>query len=206
MNKLKSTVQRGFTMVELIVVVAITTIGFVALLNLQIGTIHGSANARDMQTALSLADHVAQTMRIEALQWITAHPNGNTSFKFINNAPVTTTPGTTNDKWLIGYKPGTVGTTSDLRVGSVGSEAAYDAGALAEIGNDTNAHFCVHYRFTWLVDGVLLRADIRVMWMRNRGDFGSYRLCPLGMENDLHNIRSVTIPATIMRNVFVRTS
>ncbi len=210
LNRLK---QRGFTLIEVVVVMAITTMGFVALLNLQIGTLHGAASARDMQGAIALAEHLSQTMRMEALQWTPNNGNPSpatlTSLKYLSTAPAQVTPGTTSD-WIIGYKPVDSTGSTDLRVGPVGNDVAYDSGVLNEIGTTFNSHYCVHYRLTWLTqseqdsNGLLLRADIRVMWARNRGDFTPYSQCPLTMVDELTNIHTITIPVTILRNVFVR--
>jgi hypothetical protein len=190
-------------MVELLVVIGITTIGFIALLNLQIGTIHGLGAARDMQGALTLADHVSQSMRLEALQWTPATPalSSVSSFKFLSQAPATTTQGSTSG-WLVAYSG--AGGSADLRIGTVGADPVYDAGILKEVGTTLNAHYCVHYRLTWIVPDILLRGDVRVLWARNRGDFGKYSQCPLGMENELHNVHTITTPVTILKNVFVK--
>ena len=197
--------RAGFTLVELLVVVAITTLGFIALLNLQIGTLHGAANARDTHAAISLAEHVANTMRMEALQWTpTSGPlGGMATTRFLRNAPATTSEGTTS-QWFVAYAPTGSGSSSDLRIGAVGNDAQYDAGVRQEVGTTLADQFCVHYRFTWLVPEVLLRADIRVMWPRRRADFTSYALCPVGMEANLYDVNQITVPVTVLRNVFVK--
>ena len=197
--------RKGFTMIELLVVIVVTTIGFIALLNLQIGTLRGLANARNQQGALILADHVGQTMRMEAMQWT---PTSSalatfTSFRFLKNAPTTLTEGATSG-WLIAYKkPG----LTDIRVGVVGNDGdpkGYDTGVFKEVGDAVNAHYCVHYRLTWIIPDLLLRADVRIMWPRDRANFTAYRQCPVGMEQRLEDINQVTVPITLIRNVFVK--
>ncbi len=203
----------GFTLVELLVVVSLTTIGFVAILNLQLGTIRGVGSARGMQGALGLAEHVAQTMRHEALLWTPSSPAlaGNTAFTFLGKAPETTEAGTASE-WLVGYLPAN-GTLTDARVTSIGSHNpevvldgtihGYDAGIRTELGSlDTN--YCVHYRLTWLVPNMLLRADIRVSWARANANFDTYQLCPVNMADRLDEVQSVSMPVTVLRNVFLR--
>ncbi len=192
-------------MLELLVVIAVTTIGFIALLNLQIGTIRGIANARDQQGAMILADHVGQTMRMEAMQWTPSASALSTfsNFRFLNEAPTTVTEGQTSG-WLIAYQKTGL---DDIRVGMVGNDGdanGYDTGIFQEVGDSINAHYCVHYRLIWLIPDLLLRADVRVMWPRNRAKFSDYKKCPLGMEQRLEDVNQVTVPITILRNVFVK--
>ena len=198
--------RRGFTMVELMVVIAVTSIGFMALLNLQIGSIKAIANARDHQGALVLAEHVAQTMQMEGMQWTPSDGalSNFTTFRFLKNAPVNSAEGETSG-WLIGF-PQASG-VQDIRVGMVGSDGktgGYDEGIFQEVGDQLNGHYCVHYRLTWLVPDLLLRADIRIMWPRDRANFGNYQKCPVGMEHRLEDINQLSVPVTILRNVFVK--
>lgn len=195
--------RAGFTLAELLVVVTLTTIGFVAIINLQLGTVRGIGAARGMQGALGLAEHVAQTMRQESLQWTPAAPalTGNASFTFLNHAPETTEAGTASE-WLVGYAPAG-GTTSDARVSAIGAHPTDDVGIHTELG-DLDKNYCVHYRLTWLVPNMLLRADIRVSWVRANASFDAYKLCPVAMTDRLDEVQSVSMPITILRNVFVR--
>ena len=193
--------DRGFTLVEVIIVIAITTIGFVALLNLQIGTLHTASASRDMQEAINLAEHVSQTMRLEALQWTpTKNPSDLITARYLNNAPTDVTEGAAT-QWLVAY-PATEG-QPDGRISAVGSDMQYDTGIIGEIGSDVRANYCVHYRLTWLVPNMLLRADVRVLWPRNQAVFSKYSNCAVGMESALQDINSITTPITIIRNVFV---
>lgn len=197
---------RGFTMVELLVVLAVTVVGFVALLKLQIGTLHGAGASRDQQNAINLAEHVGQTMQIEALQWTPASGElANSTFTYLKNAPTDTNEGSATE-WLKAF-PGTGGAGKELYVSPVGNDAAYDSGAIGLYSGGTgafNAEYCVHYRLTWLIPDVLLRADIRVMWLRNDAAWGDYKQCPLNMADNLHDVNSVTTPVSILRNVFVK--
>jgi prepilin-type N-terminal cleavage/methylation domain-containing protein len=193
---------QGYTLTELLVAVAISTIGFISLLNLQIGTIHSASSSRDQQMALSLAENVGQAMRMEALQWSS---NGqaitNATFRYLKNAPAVVSEGEST-AWLLAFK----GTSpdSDYRVGPVGNDTVYDAGILSEIPATVNANYCVHYRLTWLIPNLLLRADIRVMWARPQANFSDYKACPVDMESKLHDVQTIVMPITVMRNVFVK--
>lgn len=205
-QRIKSIRRRGFTIIELLVVVAITTVGFVAVLNLQIGTLHGAAAARDQQMAVQLAQSVGSTIRLEGLNWVegvsTTTLNGTS---FILNAPTDTTAGQTSG-WLVAWA---AGGGTDLQVGPAGADPTWDLGANEALGarniagESINRHFCVHYRLTWVISDQLLRGDVRIMWPRRRGALTTYTLCPIGMEQRLEDISTLTMPVTIPRNVFL---
>lgn len=198
---------RGYTLIEVLIVIAITTMGFVALMNLQIGAMHTASGSRDMQEAINLAEHVAQSMRMEAMEWT---PNSlalssTAKFKYLNKSPITLTKGA-NSGWLVAFPP--LAGQADRRVGPVGNDntaaVGYDRGILQEILPDINANYCVHYKLTWLIPDLLIRADIRVSWPRNQANFTSYQNCPVDIMDQLHDIQMITTPVTILRNVFVK--
>lgn len=194
----------GFTLAELLVVVTLSTIGFVAIMNLQLGTTRGVGSARGMQNALGIAEHVAMAMRQEAIEWTPASPalSSITTFTFLKNAPDTTDAGSASP-WLIGYQE-TSAPAPDARISPGGASPTLDAGIRGDLGTDIDRNYCVHYRLTWLVPNVLLRADIRVSWTRPTADSENYKACPVNMIDRLDEVQSVSLPVTILRNVFVR--
>jgi len=201
---MRSRARQGFTLAELLVVVTITTIGFVAIMNLQLGTIRGVGSARGMQNALGIAEHVAMAMRQEAMEWTPASPalSSITTFTFLKNAPDTTDAGS-GSTWLIGYQD-SAAPAADARISPGGASATLDAGIRGDLGTDIDRSFCVHYRLTWLVPNMLLRADIRVSWTRPTADASAYEACPINMVDRIDEVQSVSLPVTILRNVFVR--
>jgi len=193
---------RGYTLIELLVVVSVTTFGLIALLQLQMGTLHSAAASRDMQQAINLAEHVSQTMRMEALQWsANSQAIDNTSFIYLKNAPVVVAEGQSSE-WLNAFAVGS--SQNDKRVGPLGSNTAYDQGILTEIPPNLKANYCVHYRWTWLIPDLLLRADVRVSWSKNKAQHMLYAKCPVTMESQLADINSITVPVSVMKNIFVR--
>jgi len=155
-----------------------------------------------MQQAINLAEHVAQTMRLEALQWSSnSQAIDNSSFLYLKNAPIVVAEGQSSE-WLNAFPVGA--TKDDLRVGPVGNNTSYDQGILTELPPTQNANFCVHYRWTWLIPELLLRADIRVSWSKNKAQHMLYANCPVTMESKLADINSITVPVSVMKNIFVR--
>ncbi len=193
----------GFSLIEVLIVIAITTIGFLALVNLQIGTLRGVGTSRSMMQAVNLSEHFIETLKSEGLPWtgdasiLTSQP---TTFPHLRLAGSPTEGG--GSGWVRAYQS----TNSDSRVGPLGIVESdnWDAGAAMEISPERERRFCVHYRLTWVVPNYLIRADVRTLWMRDESNVGLYQDCPVGMETDLANVASVTIPGTVMRNVFAQ--
>jgi len=191
----------GFSLVEVLIVIAITTVGFLALVNLQIGTLRGLGTSRSMMQAVNLSEHFIETLKGEGLPWtgdaslLTSQP---TIFPHLRLAGSPTVGG--GSGWVRAYQPG----DSDKRVGPLGIDDSWDAGAAMEIVPERERRFCVHYRLTWVVPNYLMRADVRTLWMRDESNMALYQDCPIGMETDLANVSSVTIPGTVMRNVFAQ--
>ena len=207
--------RRGFTLVELIVVISITTVGFLAMLDLQVNTIRGTGSSRDQQEAMILAEHTIQSIRQEAYRWTAAQPLANISSDslFLKNAP-TDTSTIEPTAWFIAWDDPT--DVSKL-VPPTGGSDTRDAGArgLFRLAAGTGAavqqrRFCVHYRFAWMVPNQLMRAEVRVMWPRYGRVITNFSNCqpdPTADDYfgaDPQNVQTITIPVSIIRNVFVR--
>ena len=194
----------GFSLSEILVVLTLTTVGFIAIINLQIGTLNALTTARNTTEATNLAEHVIELIRSDAIEWTA---DGDTvdalRFPYLNVAGVAAAGG--GSGWVLA----TLSPDTDRRVGSLG-DAFYDqernTGILNEFPADRNKRFCVFYRLTWIVPDYLLRADARVLWMRGQVTQTAYTDCsvlnPGTMFDDTSRVSSVTIPATVMRNVF----
>lgn len=199
--------SKGFSLMELLMVIVITTIGFLALINMQVGTLHAANESRSMMDAVNMAEHFIETLKSESIAW-----NGDAAstilqgglagqfphLRYVGNATLNGGSG-----WIEGYRS----TETDRRVGPLGNaDATWDAGISNEVNPNLNRRFCLHYRLTWLVPDYLVRADVRVLWMRDEAQISLYQSCGVGtqMHEDLSNVGSITVPATIMRNVFAQ--
>ncbi len=197
--------ERGFSLMELMMVIVITTIGFMALINMQVGTLHAVNESRSMMEAVNLGEHFIETLKSEAIAWnddasATILQGGLAAqfphLRYVGQATVNGGSG-----WIEGYRS----TAQDRRVGPMGNaDATWDAGIATEIPPGQNRRYCLHYRLTWLVPDYLVRADVRVLWLRDEGQITKYQTCGVGtqMEQDMSNVGSITVPATLMRNVF----
>jgi prepilin-type N-terminal cleavage/methylation domain-containing protein len=195
---------QGFTLVEVMIVIAVTMIGFLAMSHLQAAVLRATENSWNAAGAVELAHHVQQTIRMEALAWTndSLESDGGvlqTRFKYLKNVGA---PGAGMDmEWTDAlFYPSSA---EFAMVNQLGYQPDYDAGVLAVIPGDRNQRYCVRYRLTWLVPNFLIRADVRVLWVREQGKAADYDACPAIMEAHPEDVFSIAFPTTVMRNVFV---
>jgi Tfp pilus assembly protein PilV len=196
--------DKGFTLVELLIAAALSIVGFLALLYVQTQTLAGLSTSKSLVEASNLAEHFLETLREESIEWTnmsTAGPNQD-KFLYLKAAPTSTGAGTTSG-WIRAY---TAPSGQEQWIGKLGADTTtYDIGIQQQVPWDRSRKFCAHYRLTWLIPELLLRAEVRVMWPREGADYAKYSTCPTdqSMEDDLMNVASVSMSTALMRNIFV---
>jgi prepilin-type N-terminal cleavage/methylation domain-containing protein len=171
---------RGFTIVEVLIAVVVSAIGFAAIFSLQIGTMQANVSAREMAASATLAERYIEVLRRDSFDWV----NGLRPGEFLNAQPrrwhtFTPAPVDHNGRAFI---------TDDEDFGS----------PLAR------QRFCVHY---WLAteqgtyDG-LLTARVRVVWPHSTLDrSGLAEVCSAdgadGFREDVSKWFTLTVPASI---------
>lgn len=193
----------GFTLVELMAVIVITVIGFLAMLHLQAGILRANTTARDVVTATQLALHLIETIRVEALEWTNDAAQGVNQAKFTYLRHVNNEAGPVAGRgsgWRRAYE--IQGGTFQM-VNSLGRDMTYDAGALQQFPDTQSRRFCVRYRLTWIIPNFLIRVETRVLWPRSEGQGGLFDHCGPNMDADMANAYQVTQVSTVMKNVFV---
>ena len=189
--------RRGVTMIEMIFALAISMVGFMGVLDLQTASIRGATESRALYHAIQLSEHFIETMRTEAIEWtatksLDSDPN---SFYLLKDAPPKTAAvGATSD-WVI---------WREAFASTLGNMDHYDSGVLQEFPITQNSDYCVHYRFTTLMQDMLIRADVRVLWPKTGAQRTIYDNCQLKMASDTARASSITIPVVLMRNIFVK--
>lgn len=163
--------QGGFSLVELLIVVLVTAVGFVALLDLQVSTIRGLNYPAQMNAAINLGEHLIETMKLESY---VRRGGGLTSGQHYLPALPAYGSGTNDTGWLMAYANGS---SQHEMTDQVGADAVYDAGALVEFPALDRPRFCVRYRLSWVSQN-LARADVRVLWLRDEGAWTRFKDCP----------------------------
>ncbi len=137
--------QQGYTLIEVMMAVAIMTVGSVGILSLHQATTRGNRMAREMTTAVDVSRVMIERAHRDALLWNTSGDVTGTEI-LINVA----TSGLGD--WVI---PSTT-------IGSNGFDYQ---------GNDTatvaNMYYCTNVRVSWLIGQDAARVDTRVWWRRS---------------------------------------
>ncbi len=175
--------QSGFTVIEILIAVAVTAVGFAAIFSLQIGSMQGNISARDLSASMNLAERYAEVLRRDTYEW------GGRDL-----------PGPRLNK-----SEGEWHTFTPHPVDHNGLASLDDD---PEFGSELfRQRFCVHYWFRPL-NGLyarILNVRVRVIWPRTSMDpSGLAAVCPEqnadGFELNVREWYSVTIPMTLRSN------
>lgn len=196
--------RRGFSIVELLVVVAVTGVGFVALLDLQVSSIRGLTYPANLTAAINLGEHFLSTLRVEAIEW--TGKNGQTwdnpRLKYLSTLDPTL-PADSPDSWQV--LPAVDGATDAFR-DQAGADDVYDPGLLREIQPRQNPRFCLHYQLVFVSEAEnLIRAQVRVLWLRDEASWAEFKDCPLTMAEArfMGRVQSVTLTDQILINTSI---
>jgi prepilin-type N-terminal cleavage/methylation domain-containing protein len=190
----------GYTVLEVMIALAVLAIGAAGIVAMQKGTLLGNTNARNLATANAIAATWAERLRADGLQWTeVAGQNTILTTKWLKDAgnhfPTITSPEGT---WI--RPAGDAGATD----GDNG--VSYQANVQ---GLDTTvegaAAFCTNIRLVQLLP-TLIRAEIRVFWLRTqgKGNVVANEFCPAGSLDTIGKARDryhfVYLTTAILRN------
>jgi prepilin-type N-terminal cleavage/methylation domain-containing protein len=138
--------ERGYTLVELMMALALFTVAVLGIISMQKITVASNAHAKNVAMAQRIAQAWAGQLEMDATAWRTTFGTG-----WLNDANV----------W---QRPAYI---ASRRFGG-----AFDALGNALADNDVGqARFCTHLRMAWLYPVAggngTLRAEIRVFWLRD---------------------------------------
>lgn len=141
--------QSGYTLVELMMALALFTVAVLGIISMQKITVASNAHAKNVSMAQRIAQAWSGQLEMDATAWRTAFGAG-----WLNDANVWQRPA---------YIPA-------RRFGG-----AFDALGNPLADNDlARARFCTHLRMAWLYPTTMgmggngmLRAEIRVFWLRD---------------------------------------
>lgn len=183
--------RSGYTMVEVMMAMAILTAGAAGIFALQQAATNGNMEAREMTIATSVARTWLERLKRDALYWNTGAstaavlPLARTRY-LLNVPAVGTAPA-----WM-------------TPAAFVDSRASFDHYG-REIALGADVRYCAQYRLEWVNVGQAIRADVRVWWHRrgrvNAAAANLYPNCGVGAEANIGNdlrVRSVTA-STVVR-------
>lgn len=177
---MKSLREDGYTLIEVMMAVAVMTIGAVGLLAMQQASTRGNMEARQMTTATQIANLWLERVKRDSLNWnvggATATAADLTRTRYLSAVPApAVAPG-----W---------GSPTNVPAGESYAFDYWGRDTTATAGNNAQV-FCVNTRYQWVFPGQAIRADVRVWWHRrgvgdtNSADGRLYRapLCGVGSE------------------------
>lgn len=204
MQRLRRSRQHGFSIIELLVVVVVTAVGFVALLDLQVSSIRGLTYPTNLTAALNLGEQFLATLHVEAIEWTGQGSQtwNNPNLKYLSTLNPAF-PADSPQAWQVAE--GVEG-HADLFRDQAGADDWYDAGLLREIGPRQNPRFCLHYRLAWANQSQrIMRADVRVLWLRDDAAWERFKDCRIEMAQArfVGQVQSVTLTDQILINTSI---
>jgi prepilin-type N-terminal cleavage/methylation domain-containing protein len=153
--------RQGFTLIEIMIAVAIMTVGALGIMALQQAATRGNAEARDMSMATHLTRTWIERLRRDATRWLGNGVPINTDY-LVLAPPLGGGPGPWVTPPLV---PRPNGTVESFAFDHFGIDTANLTNEPAG-GPPGPAVYCTHLRFTWINPGDVLRVDARTYWHR----------------------------------------
>jgi prepilin-type N-terminal cleavage/methylation domain-containing protein len=146
--------EAGYTLVEVMVAVAIMTVGSLGVLALHEATTVGNLTSRDTAIATGVTRTWIERLERESLSWTAAgHPPNAPPTRNLTTVPLApATPGA----WAVTQ-------STDAPGGDLGTFDQF--GVQTAVAGDMR--FCTQVRFQWVVPNQAIRADVRTHFARN---------------------------------------
>lgn len=182
--------RRGFTLLEVMMAMAVITIGAGALIGMQTMTARANAQARNVTIATDIAQTWAERLKLDALSWTQLNGFGNTIWLGNSTANMGT--------WI------TPGTAAGVPLRSY----AFDRFGRDIAPGATGLFFCVAYQYAWVAppnvadpdEPPAMRVDIRVFWPRE----GTGAVATCTPPADQTNYYIVGLPIVVRRSALVQ--
>ena len=149
----------AYTVVEVMMALAILSIGATGVVAMQKASLVGNLRARDLATANAIASAWMERLRMDSLKWV-ALPGNLTSIsqtewlKVVgSDFPTVNSP---EGEWIVPPPLGAMYLSPGADVRGVDTTTVPEQG------------FCTHLRLTQVLPN-LIRAEVRVFWLRQQG-------------------------------------
>lgn len=183
--------RRGYTLVEVMMSLALLAIGATGIFSLQAVAVHANDYARDSTEAVTVDRWWVEQLRRDALNWDGAQsaPTSLTKTQYLKLVPnagvgVWFTPDMPFDDLL--------GTGAPQQ--PMGRELDVTPAA-------GQGRYCAQMRLSWLRANRLIRAEVRVWWFKPGADRLLYPDCGAGqevvMQTDTENVHWVYLATTL---------
>ncbi len=150
----------GYTMIEVLMAIGILTAGSVAIMAMLGAATRGNMEARQITTANQLAQQWVERLRRDGLNWTrgtnTADPTLLANTTYLSQVAA---PGTV-PLWFVPTPSATSGETANFD---------YYGNDLTSPESAGTPTYCTNVRLEWLYPGRVMRADVRVWFVRRVG-------------------------------------
>lgn len=182
--------RRGFTLVEVMVALAVLAIGVTGILGMQNAAIHSNRRAQEVTVATQISRLWLERLRLDATQW-----NRPSQRQRVSDLRDTQTlcrlhpmgcisgGGNTPGVWFVPTIPALASTAAPATLELVGTGgSAFDSFG-REVGvASPNAMYCVGVRLNWIAPDLgsrqgIIRAEVRVWWFREGALRSTYTQC-----------------------------
>jgi prepilin-type N-terminal cleavage/methylation domain-containing protein len=190
---------RGFTMLELMMSLAVMTVGAAALFSLQGFIARANLHARRVTQATEIADKWIERLKTDALLWSDRGFDGMGGTAYLNQIATANT-------WLqaAGNLPNQV---NDVLMHSSGADMyGRDVIPLASTTPGAIA-YCTHYRLSWVTtpadtsDDTSLRVEVRVLWAKEISGLPASGVSLADTSGVTPNCATTNIPAATLANL-----
>jgi type II secretory pathway pseudopilin PulG len=161
----RSRLSRAYTAIEVMLSIVVLGIGAAGVMSMQQASVQGNNDAHMMDTGNAIAREWIERMRRDATTWTSPSPtqNWSTNTFLISQIGASSNAG----KWIWPALPSS-GSNSGLA-----DPAGYGRG-FDILGRDlplsgsaqAGVTFCANVRGDWLIQDELIRAEVRVYWLR----------------------------------------
>jgi len=184
--------RAGYTLIEVMMSVAIMTVGAVGIMALAQSTTRGNVTAREITTATQISRTWLERLRRDAVNWTQPGQPLTPPTVYLSNTPVAAT-GMGN--WFAPVPP----------------PASGESSAFGYLGADTtaaaNMYFCTNVRLGWSINQQAIRADVRTWWHRTDANAARnlFANCNGGPGGEGAISAELTSPAPRLRAVYAST-
>lgn len=185
--------RRGFTLVEVMVALAVLAIGVTGILGMQNAAIHSNRTAQEVTTATQISRLWLERLRLDANQWNRPSQRQRTSdlrdtqtLCRLASGGCVSGGAQTIGAWFVPNIPvNTSAPATPLTVIATGGSAFDAFGREVGVGS-ADARYCVGVRLNWIAPDLgsrqgIIRGEVRVWWFREGAPRSTYTRC--GLDN-----------------------
>jgi len=149
----------GYTIVEVMMALAVLSIGATGVIAMQKTTLIGNVHARNLATASAIASTWIERLRVDGLRWTVTATGQNTiaQTRWLNNVG--------NDYPNVVNPEGTWLRPAEYPGDDIWAAADVRGNDIDEATVPLEAAYCTHIRLSQLTDN-MIRAEVRVFWLR----------------------------------------